>query len=83
MEAAELTAPVTADRPAPAASAPAAMPAGPPAAPPAIRPTDFIDRTIDPGRDIPKYSVLSHASNVPACPSIDGTRVASRRMRVR
>ena len=76
MEAAELTAPVTADTPAVAATAPTAIPPGPAAAPPAISPTDFIDRIIDPGSDIPKYSVLSHASKVPACPSIEGTRVA-------
>ena len=43
-----------ADSPAPAAIAPTAIPPGPPAAPPAINPMVRADRTIEPGKFIPK-----------------------------
>ena len=42
------------DRPPPATIAPTAIPPGPPAAPPAISPMDFAERTMEPGRDMPK-----------------------------
>ncbi|MYE05887.1 MAG: hypothetical protein F4Y04_01465 [Chloroflexi bacterium] len=51
--AAEFTAPA-ALLAAPVAAAAAAAPAGPPAAPPAINPNARPERTIEPGRDMPK-----------------------------
>ncbi len=53
-EAAELMPEAADDRPAPATIAPTTMPPGPPVAPPAISPMDFAERTIDPGRFMPK-----------------------------
>ena len=61
--------------PVPATAATPAPPGPPPITPPATEEIDLADRTIEPGSDIPKYSVWSHASNVPGLPISEGTRV--------
>ena len=61
--------------PVPATAATPAPPGPPPIAPPTVVPIDFAERTIEPGSDMPKYRVWSHASNVPGLPISAGTRV--------